>query len=101
VSSNLSPNKMFVGKRGALKIFESILVNLSGDPLKKTYLTHRANLDSRLATKHIGTLVELGLVTKLAREGSYFIVTEKGQDFLEQYHELIKFVNLNHTISTD
>jgi len=92
---------MFVDKRGALKIFESILVNLSGDPLKKTRLTRKANLDSRLATKHIGTLVELGLVTKLTREGSYFIVTEKGQDFLEQYHELIKFVNLNHTVHTD
>ena len=87
-------NKMLRAKRGALEIFESILSNLSKGPLKKTRLTHGANLDSRLAAKHIGTLVELGLVTKLAREGSYFIVTEKGQDFLEQYHELIKFVNI-------
>src|SRR5207245_8282502 len=86
-------NKMLRAKRGALEIFESILSNLSKVPLKKTRLTHRANLDSRLATKHIGTLVELGLVTKSTRKGSRFIITEKGRDFLVHYYELIKFVN--------
>ena len=93
MSSNLAMNKMLRAKRGALEIFESILSNLSKVPLKKTRLTHRANLDSRLAAKHIGTLVELGLVTKSTRKGSRFIITEKGRDFLVQYYEVIKFVN--------
>jgi len=93
LSSNLTMNKMLRAKRGALEIFESILSNLSKGPLKKTRLTHRANLDSRLAAKHIGTLVELGLVTKSTRKGSRFIITEKGRDFLVHYYELIKFVN--------
>ena len=92
---------MLEGKRGALEIFEGILANLSGGPLRKARLTHRANLDSLLATKHIGTLIGLGLVTKLAREGSYFIATGKGRDFLEQYYELVKLVNRNRTVIID
>ena len=92
---------MLEGKLGALEIFESILVNLSGGPVRRTHLTHKANLDSRLATKHIGTLIELGLVTKLAREGSYFMATGKGRDFLEQYYELVKLVNSNRTVIID
>jgi len=84
-----------VGKRSALDIFEGILTNLSEGPLKKTHLTNKANLDSRLATKYIETLTKLGLVTKSNTDGSYFIITEKGRDFLEQYYGLIKFVSLN------
>jgi len=83
-----------VGKRSALDIFEGILINLSEGPLKKTHLTNKANLDSRLATKYIETLTKLGLVAKSNGDSSYFIITEKGREFLEQYYELIKFVNI-------
>jgi predicted transcriptional regulator len=86
---------MIGGKRSALDIFENILTSLSEGQLKKTHLTYRANLDSRLASKYVQTLEKLQLVAKSSKDPSYFIITEKGRDFLEQYYELIKFVNLN------
>ena len=83
------------GKRSSLDIFENILTSLSEGQLKKTHLTYKANLDSRLPSKYVQTLEKLQLVTKSSKDPSYFIITEKGRDFLEQYYELIKFVNLN------
>jgi len=83
------------GKRSSLDIFENILTSLSEGQLKKTHLTYKANLDSRLASKYVQALENLQLVTKSSKDPSYYIITEKGRDFLEQYYELIKFVNLN------
>ena len=83
------------GKRSSLDIFENILTSLSGGQLKKTHLTYKANLDSRLASKYVQTLEKLQLVTKSIKDPSYFIITERGREFLVQYYELIKFVNLN------
>ncbi|HMK32536.1 MAG TPA: winged helix-turn-helix domain-containing protein [Nitrosopumilaceae archaeon] len=83
------------GKRSSLDIFENILTSLSEGQLKKTHLTYKANLDSRLASKYVQALEKLQLVTKSSKDPSYYIITEKGRDFLEQYYELIKFVNLN------
>jgi len=86
---------MLIGvKRGTLDIFENILTSLSAGQLKKTHLTYKANLDSRLASKYVQILEKLQLVTKSSKDPSYFIITEKGRDFLQQYYELIKFVNL-------
>ena len=86
---------MLVGaKRSSLDIFENILTSLSEGQLKKTHLTYKANLDSRLASKYVQTLEKLQLVTKSSKDPSYFIITEKGRAYLEQYYELIKFVNL-------
>ena len=87
---------MLIGaKRGKLDIFENILTSLSEGQLKKTHLTYKANLDSRLASKYVQILEKLQLVTKSIKDPSYFIITEKGRDFLQQYYGLIKFVNLN------
>jgi len=83
------------GKRGTFDIFENILANLSEGQLKKTHLTYKANLDSRLASKYVQALEKLRLVAKSSKDPAYYIITEKGRDFLEQYYELIKFVNLN------
>jgi len=82
------------GKRGALEIFISIISSLAENNLKKTHLIYKANLDSRLASKYVQALENLRLVTKSSKDPSYFIITEKGRDFLQQYYELIKFVNL-------
>jgi len=83
------------GKRSSLDIFENILTSLSEGQLKKTHLTYKANLDSRLASKYVQAIEKLQLVAKSSKDPSYYIITEKGRDFLEQYYELIKFVNLN------
>lgn len=81
------------GKRNSLQIFDSILTGLADGQLKKTHITYKANLDSRLATKYMKSLLKLGLVDKSSKDNSYFIITQKGRDFLKQYHGLIKMVD--------
>ena len=78
------------GKRGPLEIFVSILSCLTGAELKKTHLTHKANLDSRLATKYINSLVGLDLISK--RDPSFYVITPRGRDFLKQYDVLIGMI---------
>ena len=81
------------GKRNSLEIFESILGGLEEGQLKKTHITYKANLDSRLASKYIQALLKFDMIAKSSKEPSYFIITPKGRYFLEQYHGLVKIVD--------
>ena len=81
---------MQAGKRGALEIFVSILSCLTGAELKKTHITHKANLDSRLASKYINSLVDLNLVSK--KDPSFYVITARGRDFLKQYDVVIGMI---------
>lgn len=83
---------MWSGRRGALEIFFSILTNLAESPLKKTHLTHKANLDSHLASKYINSLIKLRLVSKSTKDSSFYVITPKGRDFVKQYNELFKMI---------
>jgi predicted transcriptional regulator len=86
---------MWSGRRGALEIFVSILTSLSESPLKKTHLTYKANLDSRLASKYINSLVKLELVSKSTRDPYFYVITQTGRDFLKQYNGLIKKIEFH------
>jgi len=81
---------MQAGKRSSLEIFVSILSCLTEAELKKTHITHKANLDSRLASKYINSLVELNLISK--KDPSFYVITARGRDFLKQYEELIEMI---------
>ena len=83
------------GKRGALEIFDSILTSLADDQLKKTHLTYKANLDSRLACKYINSLMKLELVSKSKSDPSFYMITPKGREFLNQYNGLVKMIEYN------
>lgn len=85
---------MWNGKRGALEIFDSILGSLSESQLKKTHVTYKANLDSRLTSKYLRVLLQLGMIAKSADEASYYVITQKGRNFLEQYRGLMKNIDL-------
>ena len=76
-----------------MEIFDSILRGLEEDQLKKTHITYKANLDSRLASKYIQALLKLDMIAKSIKDPSYFIITPKGRFFLEQYHGLVKMVD--------
>ena len=82
---------MLSGKRSPLDIFASILLGLAESKLKKTHVTYKANLDSRLASKYLRALLQLEMISKPSEDSSYFIITKKGRHFLEQYCKLIKF----------
>ena len=85
---------MWNGKRGALEIFDSVLGSLSESQLKKTHVTYKANLDSRLTSKYLRALLLLEMVEKSTSDPSYYNITPKGRNFLEQYRGLIKTIDL-------
>ena len=86
---------VWVGKRGALEIFSSIPSSLADAELKKTHITYKSNLDSRLACKYINTLMELNLVSKSKKDQSFYTITSKGRDFLKQYDGLMRMIEFH------
>lgn len=85
---------MQAGKRGLLEIIASILSSLAENPLKKTHVTYKANLDSRSASKYMVLMERLELATRSKEDPSYFVITQKGHEFLGHYQELIKIVDV-------
>lgn len=85
---------MWAGKRGLLEIVASILSSLAENPLKKTHITYKANLDSRSASKYMVLMERLELANRSKEDPSYFVITQKGREFLKHYQELIKIVDV-------
>ena len=65
-------------KRGFLEIIAEILDNLMANPMKKTHITFRCNLDSRAVTKYLLIMQEVGLVERLTNVTSDFFVSISG-----------------------
>jgi predicted transcriptional regulator len=70
--------------RDGLGIIADIL-HAAGSGSKKTRIMGVANLSYKLFEKYLGRTVQVGFL-QLNDEG--YEVTEKGQDFLEKYHDL-------------
>ena len=78
-------------KRGFLEIIAEILESLMANPLKKTHITFKCNLDSRAVSKYLSLMMDVGLVERSSKDSSFFVVTEKGVKYRNQYNS---FVNL-------
>jgi len=85
---------MWAAKRGVLEIIVSILNSLAEGPLRKTHVTYKARLDSRTTSKYIMLLLGLEMIAKSDDDPSYFTLTQKGRDFIEEYEGLIKIVGV-------
>ena len=48
------------------------------NPLKKTHITFKCNLDSRAVTKYLTLMQQVGLVEKSNIDISYYTITQKG-----------------------
>ena len=79
-------------KRGFLEIIAEILESLMANPLKKTHITFRCNLDSRAVTKYLSVMMYVGLVGKSTKDLSFFVITEKGIDYRNQFHSFISIM---------
>jgi len=73
-------------KRGFLEIIAEILDSLSGNPLKKTHITYKCNLDSRAVTKYLSIMLYVGLVEVSKKDSSYYTVTQKGLMYRNQFN---------------
>ena len=73
-----------------LEMMGYILIALAEGSLNKTRISYKANLDSRATNKYLEELLKLGLIAKSEREPSYFMITQKGLDFVQLYEGIMK-----------
>ena len=73
-------------KRGFLEIIAEILDSLAGNPLRKTHITYKCNLDSRAVTKYLSIMLHVGLVEVSKKDSSFYTVTEKGIKYRNQFN---------------
>jgi len=85
---------MWTGKRGELEIYADILSALADDKLKKTHVSHKANLDSRATDRYLQSLIKMKMVTRHGDDTSYFVIEQRGRHFLEVYEELLGFCGI-------
>ena len=80
-------------KRGFLEIIAEILDNLMANPMKKTHITFRCNLDSRAVTKYLLIMQEVGLVERLTNVTSLYRITEKGVKYRNQFNSFVSMMD--------
>jgi len=76
-------------KRGFLEIIAEILDSLMSNPLKKTHITFKCNLDSRAVTKYLSIMLYVGLVARSEKDPSYFVITQKGIKYRNQFQSFV------------
>jgi len=59
------------------------------NPLKKTHVTFKCNLDSRAVSKYLSLMMDVGLVERSSSDPSFFVVTEKGVKYRNQYNSFV------------
>ena len=80
---------MSTWKRGFLEIIAEILDSLMANPLKKTHITFKCNLDSRAVTKYLSIMQNVGLVAKSNENPSLFVITQKGIKYRNQFNSFM------------
>lgn len=83
---------MSLWKRGFLEIIAEILESLMSNPLKKTHITFKCNLDSRAVTKYLRIIMSIGLVEISKTDPSYYVITEKGIRYLNRFRSFMSMV---------
>jgi len=79
-------------KRGFLEIIAEILESLMANPLKKTHITFRCNLDSRAVTKYLSLMIYVGLVEQSKKDPVYYTITQKGITYRNQFNSFVSMM---------
>ena len=82
-------------KRSILELMVDILSELKEENLIKTHVTFRCKLDSRVTTKYMTSLTQLGFITRDDEGAKFYNITNEGRTFLEKYDDLIKLLSPN------
>ena len=75
-------------KRDFLVIVSVILGSLMSGILKKTHISYRARLDSRLTDKYLSLMRSSGLVIFSEDDPKFFKITSRGIYFLETFQKI-------------
>jgi len=76
------------GNRTRLEIIRDILLITGDKGAKKTHIMYGANLSYRLLTQYLDDASNAGLIA--CKEESCYIITEKGEMFLQLYEKYEK-----------
>ena len=79
-------------KRGFLEIIAEILDSLAGNPLRKTHITYKCNLDSRAVTKYLSIMLHANLVEISKKDESFYTITEKGLKYRNQFNSFASMI---------
>jgi len=79
-------------KRGFLEIIAEILDSLIENPMKKTHITFKCNLDSRAVTKYLSIMQQVGLVEKSSEDKSFYVITQKGIKYRNQFNSFASMI---------
>jgi len=79
-------------KRGFLEIIAEILDSLMSNPLRKTHITFKCNLDSRAVTKYLLIMQNVDLVGKSNENPSLFVITQKGIKYRNQFNSFMSMM---------
>ncbi len=79
-------------KRGFLEIIAEILQSLMSNPLKKTHITFKCNLDSRAVTKYLSIMLYVGLVERSSEYPSFYVITQKGMKYRNQFQSFVSMM---------
>lgn len=83
-------------RRDQLSITASILEPLKEKRRKPTHLMYQANLSHTQLRKYLSLMLKNGLITQSTSNGKEeYGITEKGIEYLQIYHELIRKINNN------
>ena len=84
------PEDTSKGYRGRLEIVRDVLQVADGggdNGSKKTHIMYGANLSYKLLTRYLGEVLDAGLI---CAEGSCYLITDKGKEFLRVYENCEK-----------
>lgn len=79
-------------KRGFLEIIGEILDSLIENPMKKTHITFKCNLDSRAVTKYLLIMTQVELVEKSNKDPSFYVITQKGIKYRNQFNSFASMI---------
>lgn len=72
------------GYRDRLDIIADMLRVVDGESAKKTQIMYQANLSYKLLKKYLADVLEACLI-RFDRVGGCYVITSKGEEFLERY----------------
>ena len=82
-----------IKKRSFLQIVAEILESLMSNPIKKTHISFKCNLDSRTISKYIKLMEATYLIEKSPEDKSFYRITQNGVNYLEQFQSFIKLLD--------
>jgi len=82
-----------IKKRGFLQIVAEILQSLMSNPIRKTHISFKCNLDSRTISKYITMMETIYLIEKSPENNAYYSITQNGVNYLEKFKSFIKLLD--------